>query len=61
MEIDKIYRKWSTNSVKKISEKKHLNILPPLGEPLLPYYKTHDISANYEPITKYLAIGPLFS
>ena len=37
-------------------------ILPPLGIASPPYYKTHDVSANYEPIsTKLSAIGHLFS
>ena len=37
-------------------------MLPPLGAAPAPYYKTHDISLNYESISsKFSAIYPLFS
>ena len=62
MDIYKIFRKSSTNYVKNIRGKKVQICYPLLGQPLLPYYKTHDISINYEPIsTKFSAIDHLYA
>ena len=61
MDIYKIFRKYSTNYVKKIRQKKS-NMLYPLGATPPPYHKTLDISANYGLIsTKFSAIGHLIS